>query len=234
MNVSGIPEQYARKLTRDEINRLPIRRWNGPVRLVHTAEEMTAALNLLGQERVLGFDTETRPAFRKGVSHQPSLVQLAGAREVILFQLHRIDDFGPLVDILSRENLLKVGVGLDHDIRQLQPLFPFEQRGFIDLGVVAERAGMESRGLRSMAASLFGFRISKRAQCSNWETPDLQPFQVEYAATDAWISREIFLVMERLGVVTTPSSARSARTIEGDARIDQDVGDIGDQFGQQP
>ncbi|MBF0153890.1 MAG: 3'-5' exonuclease domain-containing protein 2 [Magnetococcales bacterium] len=204
MNGSGIPEQYARKLTREEINRLPIKRWDGPVRLVHAAEEIEAALHTLGQERVLGFDTETRPAFRKGVSHQPSLIQLAGAREVILFQLHRIEDFTPLIRILSQEEILKVGVGLDHDIRQLQPLFPFEQRGFIDLGSVAEQAGMESRGLRSMAASLFGFRISKRAQCSNWETPDLQPYQVEYAATDAWISREIFLVMERLGVVAAP------------------------------
>ncbi|MBF0135703.1 MAG: 3'-5' exonuclease domain-containing protein 2 [Magnetococcus sp. DMHC-1] len=205
MSATGIPEQYARKLTREEINRLPIKRWNGPVRLVHSAEEIDAALVTLGQERVLGFDTETRPAFRKGVSHQPSLIQLAGANEVILFQLHRIEDFIPLARILNHEGILKVGVGLDQDIRQLQALFAFEPRGFMDLGVVAERAGMESRGLRSMAATLFGFRISKRAQCSNWETPDLQPYQVEYAATDAWISREIFLVMERLGIVDSPS-----------------------------
>ncbi|MBF0177335.1 MAG: 3'-5' exonuclease domain-containing protein 2 [Magnetococcales bacterium] len=205
MNASGIPEQYARKLTREETNRLPIKRWQGPVRLVHSAKEITEALHTLEQERILGFDTETRPAFRKGVSHQPSLIQLAGAQEVTLFQLHRMEDFTPLIHLFSREEVLKVGVGLDQDIRQLQPLFPFEPKGFVDLGAVAERAGMESRGLRSMAATLFGFRISKRAQCSNWETPDLQPFQVEYAATDAWISREIFLMMEQLGIVDPPT-----------------------------
>ncbi|MBF0624605.1 MAG: 3'-5' exonuclease domain-containing protein 2 [Magnetococcales bacterium] len=222
MNNNGIPEQYARKLTKEEVNQLPLRRWKGPIHLVPGDIPGAEAAARLREERILGFDTETRPAFRKGVSYRPSLVQLAGSGQVFLFQLARMDSLEPLAGLLGDGTILKVGVGLDHDVRQLQEVFPFEPGGFLDLGVVAENAGMESRGLRSMAAALFGFRISKRAQCSNWEEGDLQPYQVHYAATDAWVSREIYLTMANLGIVDgSPGSATQRRgrrvTLDGTA-----------------
>lgn len=200
MEVSGQPDPFTRKLSHAEINLLPVKKWEGPIHLIHRQEDVPGAVAELERERVLGFDTETRPAFRKGVSHRPALLQLAGSSAVWLFQLRRLTDFMPLAGLLGSARLLKVGVGLEQDIKQLLSLFPFEPRCFFDLGEAARQAGLESHGLRSMAASLLSWRISKTAQCSNWGNDSLQPFQISYAATDAWISRELFYHLQRMRV----------------------------------
>ncbi|MEO5365237.1 MAG: 3'-5' exonuclease domain-containing protein 2 [Magnetococcus sp. WYHC-3] len=196
----SLPGTITRKLDKDEINGLPVRRWEGPVHLVRDTVGAADAVAALGRCPVLGFDTETKPVFRKGVVNRPALVQLASDSAVYLFQLPLLSgNYVPLVRLLEDVEVRKVGVGLDQDVAQLRELFPFEPRGFVDVGRVAQEVGMESRGLRSLAACLFGFRVSKRAQCSNWEKDDLQPYQIQYAATDAWVSREIYLKL--LGVL---------------------------------
>ncbi len=189
-----------RKLTKDEINSLPIRRWEGPVHLVREDHQIIQAVEKLEHETVLGFDTETKPVFKKGVTHRPSLMQLAAEDAVYLFQLHHLKQFSPLQGLLEDPRVLKVGVGIAQDMEQLQAIFSFSPVHCHDLGALARAIGMDSHGLRTLAARFFQFRISKRAQCSNWETPILKPFQVSYAATDAWISREIFLAMQREGL----------------------------------
>lgn len=199
-----VPREWMRKLTPEEVNQLPVRRWDGPIRLIRDDAEAEEAAVLLARESVLGFDTETRPSFRKGENYFPALVQLAGAETVYLFQLKGMERFDALSAILSDPAKRKVGVGLDYDVRALQTLFSFQPRGFIDVGEVARRAAIASQGLRGLAAHLFGMRISKRAQCSNWENPELKPFQLVYAATDAWISREIYLRMHETGVFSSP------------------------------
>ncbi|MEO5345441.1 MAG: 3'-5' exonuclease domain-containing protein 2 [Magnetococcus sp. YQC-9] len=201
-----VPLEWTRKLSREEVNQLPVRRWDGPIRLIRNESEAEEAVVLLSRESVLGFDTETRPSFRKGENYFPALVQLAGAEMVYLFQLKGMTRFDGLAGLLSNPVLRKVGVGLDYDVRALQTIFSFQPRGFIDVGDVARRAAIASQGLRGLAAHLFGMRISKRAQCSNWDNAELKPFQLVYAATDAWISREIYLLMHEKGVMSSLSS----------------------------
>lgn len=189
------------KLSKAEINTLPIRRWEGEVCLIDSDAKADEAIARLQKERILGFDVETRPAFRKGVVYHPSLIQLAGSDHVSIFLLKRLSQYTALAGLLGDKKILKVGVGLVNDAQNLQAIFPFQLGEFLDLSQVTRRAGIESYGLRSLTACFLGFRISKRAQCSNWSSDDLRPFQISYAATDAWVSREICLAMQKSGLL---------------------------------
>ncbi len=179
-------------MTKTEINDCPIKKWAGPVHVINSAEKMAEAVQLLGQQGILGFDTETRPSFRKGQSHLPALLQLAGENEVCIFQLNHLGLPGPLRKILADPNIIKAGVALDYDISELRKLAPFTEAGFVDLGELAKRAGIKNHGLRGLAAVLLGLRITKSAQKSNWAKDTLTTGQIIYAATDAWIGRELY------------------------------------------
>ncbi len=164
-------------------------------------KELDRARADIKEERVLGLDTETRPSFRKGESHLPCLVQAATARAVYLFQLSRLDVFPALVELLAKPDLVKAGVGLAHDLRQLKLVFPFTIENTVDLGVVARRRGLGQTGVRNLAGIFLGFRIPKGSRTSNWAAPRLSPAQITYAATDAWACRELFLRFESLGML---------------------------------
>ena len=196
-----IPERYRRKISKDEINELPLERYAGEIRIVRTEEELADAVDRLRDEDVLGFDTETRPTFRKGKVNLPSLVQLACSDTVYLFQLNWLPFGEALASVLSDADIVKTGVAVRDDIRDLQKLFAFNDAGVVDLGEVARDLGLETHGLRNLAANFLEMRISKGAQCSNWSNRELAPQQVLYAATDAWVSREIHLRMRRLGLI---------------------------------
>ena len=200
-------EHYRRKLTKDEINALPMRRYEGEVRLVRTEEELAAAVEILRAESVLGFDTETKPSFRKGRLNAPSLIQLAAAKVVFLVQLNWVSFHADLAQVLADPRVLKVGVSIHDDLRELQKLHPFTPAGVVDLGDVARAHKLETQGLRNLAANFFDCRISKGPQCSNWSLMQLSERQVSYAATDAWIGREVFLRMRDLGLITAPAAA---------------------------
>lgn len=199
--MTNVPERYRRKISKEEINELPLRRYAGEVRLVRTEEELADALDVLRSDSVLGFDTETRPTFRKGKVNLPSLVQLACADVVYLIQLNWVPLGEMLADLLSDPAIIKTGVAVRDDIRDLQKLYAFRDGGVVDLGEVARDLGLETHGLRNLAANFLGIRISKGAQCSNWSNRELGPQQVVYAATDAWVSREIHITMRNLGLV---------------------------------
>ncbi|WP_227665300.1 3'-5' exonuclease [Magnetococcus marinus] len=200
-SVLSLQPHYAEKQDKEQINGLPVVRWEGDVVLVNQDQALPAAIAALRQERVLGFDTETRPSFRKGTSYDPTLIQLAGEKVVYLFQINLLQDHRPLAELLADTSIHKVGVGLSQDIRQLQAIFSFKPGGFVDVGETARHNNIATRGLRSMAAAFFHVRISKRAQCSNWAQEALQPFQIIYAATDAWISRELYVALANLSLV---------------------------------
>ncbi|WBF69261.1 3'-5' exonuclease domain-containing protein 2 [Desulfovibrio subterraneus] len=199
-----IPERYKRKITKDEINELPLYRFEGQVELVRTEEELAAAVQRMRQENLLGFDTETRPTFRKGKINLPSLVQFACSDVVYLIQLNWLPLTESVKDLLADAAIVKTGVAVRDDIKDLQRLSFFEDAGVLDLGEVARSIGLETHGLRNLAANLLDVRISKGAQCSNWASRELTTQQIQYAATDAWISREIHLRMEALGFLTIP------------------------------
>jgi len=180
------------RISKEAINQFPLARWEGPVHLARTADEAAAAAVRLARAEVLGFDTETRPAFRKGQKFPPSLLQLAAADEVVLFQLQRTGLPASLLAILANPAIIKAGVGLEFDLKSLQEVQFFQPGGFVDLARMARRRGIRNHGLRGLAAAVCSIRISKSARTTNWATPDLTPQQILYAATDAWIGREIY------------------------------------------
>lgn len=196
---SGQVAGVGRKLSADEINDLDLAAYHGPLNLVCTSEEMQVAAARLSCEKLLGFDTEKRPSFSKGESHPPALLQLAGEDEVYLFQLHRIGLPVELTRILADGGIVKAGVAVGRDLRELRALTEFEPKGFVDLGARSKRHGLQHHGLRGLAASLLGCRISKGAGLTNWARPDLPERALRYAATDAWIGRRIYKAMEERG-----------------------------------
>ena len=186
-------------ISKDEINALPIRRYEGEVVLVAGAAEVARAAADFAAERVVGFDTETRPAFRVGQKYAPALAQVATARAVYLFQLQRMD-FSSVLRALLQSKTIKAGVGIGDDLKALRETFGFEPQAIADLGAAARRKGVERSGVRALSAMFLGFRIPKGTKTSNWAAPRLSPAQIAYAATDAWACRELHLKFETLGM----------------------------------
>jgi ribonuclease D len=193
--------EFRRTISRGEVNDLPIRRYAGDVALVEAPADLERAMADIRQQSVVGLDTETRPAFRKGESHLPCLVQVATARAVYLCAPQRMDSSRPLAELLSDPRLVKAGVSLAHDLRQLKLVFPFEEASVVDLGIAARRGGVGQSGVRNLAANFLGFRIPKGNRTSNWAARRLSPAQITYAATDAWACRELYLRFKELGLL---------------------------------
>jgi ribonuclease D len=182
-------------ISREDMANLPIRRYEGEVRLVESAEALARAADEIRRERVLGFDTETRPAFRKGESYPPSLLQLAGQSAVWIFRLQRVDCAAVLKAIFESADPVKAGIGVADDLRQLKKVFAFEPANVIDVGAFAKRRGVEQTGLRNLAGIVLGFRIPKGSRTSNWAAARLTRQQIAYAAMDAWAARELYLAL---------------------------------------
>ena len=187
---------FDRRMSKDEINACPIKRWTGRISVVRKRDELAAAMRKLAGHALLGFDTETRPAYKKGESYLPSLLQLASDDEVFIFQLKHLGLARPLRKILADPAIIKAGVSLDYDIRELKKLSHFKAAGFMDLADLAKKEGIKNHGLRGLAAVLLGIRISKGAQTSNWSRDVLTRQQIQYAATDAWVGRRLYLAQE--------------------------------------
>lgn len=188
-------------LSKEAINALPLGGFGGRIEVVEAAAAARACAALqagaeLGGGRVLGFDTESRPAFRRGEHHPIALVQLATAELACLF---RIDpQAGPaaaLRALLADGAVLKVAQGPASELRELQERWGIEAQPVVDLIPPARAAGCAPLSLRGLAAAYLGIRISKGAQTSNWAAPHLSARQQRYAATDAWACREIYRAM---------------------------------------
>lgn len=181
-----------KKISKAEINELPLIQWDGEIRLLNTAEEMQSAVAKLQSCTHLGFDTETRPAFKKGQYYPPALIQLATQDCVYLFRISKVDTLDPILPLLESEEILKTGVAIKDDVKELRAMQDFTPGGFIEIADITVKLGYENRGLRALAGLFMGGRISKAAQVSNWARDELDKKQIRYAATDAWISREIY------------------------------------------
>jgi ribonuclease D len=195
------PSQSVRRISREEMSELPIRRYEGPVHVVAGHPDLQHAMQDMLQEGVVGFDTETRPAFSTGESYLPSLAQFATASAVYLLQAQQQDNFGAMREVLSSEKIIKVGVSVTDDMRNLKKLFEFDARSVVDLGKVAKRHGLEQTGVRNLAGIFLGMRIPKGAKTTNWAARRLTPQQIAYAATDAWVCRELYLRFRELKMV---------------------------------
>lgn len=188
----ALPSDFPLSISKDEINRLPLGRFEGAIHLVTTPAAAELAVARLAREQALGFDTESRPAFKKGENYAPSVVQFATPGEAYLFQVKRIGGLGPIKPLLESAHIHKVGVALRDDIKRLQAVEKYEPAGFVEISDISRRLGIEKTGLRSLIGIFLGVRISKSAQVTNWARHSLAQKQIVYAATDAWMSLRLY------------------------------------------
>ena len=179
-------------ISKDQIESLPSGGFDGDISLIETWEKAEWAARVLRKRRVLGFDTETRPSFRKGESHPTALIQLATEKYAFLFRLNCTGMTPGLRALLEDASVLKVGQGLKYELRLLEKEHRVRGRGFVDLLEAAHRHNFTPKNVKGMAAMFLGIRISKAAQTSNWENRCLSAKQVCYAATDAWACLMIY------------------------------------------
>ena len=196
-----LPSEFVKRISREEMNQLPIRRYEGSVYVVARHPDLQHAMRDILQESVVGFDTEARPAFSPGESYPPSLVQFATASAVYLLQVQQQDLHGAMAEVLSSQKIIKVGVSVTDDIRNLKNLLEFDERSVVDLGKVAKRHGLKQTGVRNLAGIFLRARIPKGAKTTNWAVRRLTPQQIAYAATDAWACRALYLRFKELQMV---------------------------------
>ncbi len=164
----------------------------GTVEIVDTEEKAVAACAYLMTQPALGFDTETRPSFRAGVSNRTALLQLSSSDRCFLFRLSQMKLVREVACVLERGDVLKVGAAVRDDIKGLQKLRWFRPQGFVDLQGIAGEWGIGEKSVRKLAAIVLGSSVSKAQRLSNWEAASLTGAQVGYAATDAWVCLEIY------------------------------------------
>lgn len=190
-------------ITKEALKEFEIKAYEGNIKVVTDEDEANSLITrILQEESIIGFDTETRPTFKKGPLNDIALVQLASKKEVVLIRLKKTRFISALKNLLESPNHLIVGIGLEDDMRELRKIRPFTPRKILDLNKYCSELGFESIGAVKLTALILGFRISKRQQISNWEAPKLSPAQILYAATDAWICREIFLKLQNSNEVS--------------------------------
>jgi len=186
------PYGLAPNMSKEEIYTLPLRHFTGRIILIDTFEAFHEAFQELNNLTLLGFDTETKPSFKKGTRNQVSLIQLANDELAVLIRINRIGIPEGLIEILSSSLKTKVGVAIKDDLSGLNKLKPFKPDGFVELQNYVKEFGILANGLREMTAILLGFRISKSQQVTNWDADELTESQLIYAATDAWVGYQIY------------------------------------------
>ncbi|MFR9603847.1 MAG: 3'-5' exonuclease [Rikenellaceae bacterium] len=186
------------KISNEETSKLPAINFKGPIVIVDQEEQIEAACQDLARHTIIGFDTETRPSFKAGVTYKVALLQLSTPDCCYLFRLNRIPLARPIIKILESEEIKKLGADVLGDLRSLKVLRHFKERGFIDLQSIVAQWGIGEKSLRKMSALLLGYRISKAQRLSNWEAQSFTPQQKIYAATDAWVCIEIYNRLQTL------------------------------------
>lgn len=189
---------FKETITPEEIGHLQMAAFPGKIHIItETGPAFDRAITYLRREKIIGFDTETRPVF---MAHQPhynvSLLQLSGKNHAYLFRLNKLGMPKPLVRLLADQKILKIGAAVHDDIRGLQKLASFTAGGFIDLQKDVWEWGIRDKSVKKMTAIVLGFRISKTQQLSNWEAESLSDAQQLYAATDAWVCREMYMKLQ--------------------------------------
>lgn len=185
-------KEFKKSITDEELAELPLVFFEGKIHLIEKVEQLTDAVNYLKTQKILGFDTETRPSFKKGQNYQVALLQLSTADEAFLIRTNLIGLSPGLIRVLASPLILKIGAAIRDDIKILQRIASFKPGGFIELQELVKLYGIENFSLKKLAAIVSGVRISKSQRLTNWEAPVLTEQQQIYAATDAWIAYVIY------------------------------------------
>ena len=186
---------YIESISPEGLDKLEYASFPGKIIVIDgVGAEFNRAITYLRSQKVIGFDTETRPCFgpnqpRYGVA----LLQLSGPEKAFLFRVKTIGMHRRLCNLLADKRIVKVGAAIHDDIRGLQKLREFEPGSFVDLQKIVWEYGIRDKSVKKMTAIILGFRISKTQQLSNWEAETLTESQCKYAATDAWVCREMYI-----------------------------------------
>ncbi len=183
---------FSEKISNETAAQLPAIEFQGPIRIIDREEQIEAACTELRRWPLIGFDTETRPSFRVGVTFRVSLLQLATPEQCFLFRLNKIPLAKPILQLLEDPAIAKIGADVAGDLRSLRQLRRFREGGFVDLQKIAPEWGIEEKSLRKLSAIVLGQRVSKAQRLSNWEAAALTDKQQIYAATDAWVCIRIY------------------------------------------
>ncbi len=186
------------RIEKSEVAQMPTLIYPGRIITIDTAAEVDKAVKALSKEKILGLDTETRPAFRKGIHYNVSLLQLSTADTCFLIRLCRTGMPDSLVALLENKEIMKIGVSLHDDYQALARRKKFKAGGFFDLQKYVSTFGIEEMSLQKIYAIIFGERISKSQQLTNWEHDVLTDKQKQYAATDAWACLKIYNRLKEL------------------------------------
>ena len=186
---------YKISITPDEITALPKGAFGGSITVIDKlGPEFDRAIRYLRNQRLIGFDTETKPVFTPDHHHHlTALLQLSGPSKAFLFRVKDIGMPKKLCSLLASPNVIKVGAAVGDDIRGLQNYYRFSPASFVDLQSIGWEYGIRDKSVKKMAAIILGIHISKSQQMSNWEAEVLSEAQKSYAATDAWVCREMYL-----------------------------------------
>ena len=180
------------KISNEQTALLPAVEFRGEIRIVEHERDIAAACKTLAEQPVIGFDTETRPSFRPGVTFRVSLLQLSTPTVCYLFRLNKIPLAKPILQLLEDRRILKIGADVVGDLRSLRQIRHFRDGGFVDLQGIAPEWGIGEKSLRKLSAIVLGRRVSKAQRLSNWEAATLTDKQQLYAATDAWVCTRIY------------------------------------------
>jgi ribonuclease D len=181
-----------KNISNEEVNQLPMGSFDGPVVVISDASNVPAAFEEINQHERVGFDTETKPVFVRGHFNKVAILQIAIPGKAFLFRLNATGLTDEMKAFFQSEKILKIGVAIRDDIKALQHLKKFNPGGFVELTTLTRAAGYEVESVKKLTALVLGFRISKSAQTSNWEAPQLDEKQIIYAATDAWVCLQIY------------------------------------------
>jgi len=183
---------FTDKISNEETAALPAIEFKGEIRIIEHERDIVPACKFLMKQAVVGFDTETRPSFRPGVTFRVSLLQLSTPTVCYLFRLNRIPLAKPILQLLESSDVLKIGADVAGDLRSLRQIRHFRDGGFVDLQSIAPEWGIEDKSLRKLSAIVLRQRVSKAQRLSNWEAATLTDKQKLYAATDAWVCTAIY------------------------------------------
>ncbi len=183
---------YQNEISKEEVAALDLIQFEGRISVIDSMEAFEQEIDQMARQPVLGFDTETRPSFKKGKLYPTSLIQMSSLEQAWILRVNRIGYPERLLDLLSGEIPLKIGLGLQDDLRRLRADFQFEPDGFLDLQNYVQAFRIDEKGLKKISGIVLNRRISKSQQVSNWDADILSEAQLIYAATDAWICLMIY------------------------------------------
>jgi ribonuclease D len=181
-------------ITKEELNQFPVETFDGLLEVVDNEVSFARMLSDIHKEKVIGFDTETKPVFSKGRRNKVALLQIATSAACYLVRLNKIGFPEDLVNLFTDERILKVGLSIKDDFLMLRGRNDgLEPKGFIELQSFVKDYGITDNSLQKIYAILFAKKLSKAQRLSNWEAEELSQGQKVYAALDAVACRRIYL-----------------------------------------